>query len=257
MNSKSLPLLIDFDGVLRLGNKPAPNIKPFLNFLSEKNIPSIIISNSTLNTGNDVLQFFKENGIEIDIPAITCFDATVNYVKENYERVSVYCKEELKHHFEDYISDDNPEAVIVGDLGNKWSYEILNDIFRKVYNGADLIAMQMNKFWKPKDKLVLDAGSFITAIEYAAGKRAVVIGKPSNLYFQSALKILDYEKDSDFLMLGDDIETDIRGAQNAGGKGILIYTGKTKFPLKDNTVKSDYEAKNLTEVTELLKNINS
>lgn len=257
MNSKLLPLLIDFDGVLRLGTEPAPDMKPFLNFLSDKDIPAIIISNSTLYTGNDVLQFFRKNRLEINIPAITCFDATVNYVKENYSRVSVYCKDELKHHFERYVSDDNPEAVVIGDLGEKWSYEIMNDIFRKVHNGAELVAMQMNKFWKPEDELVLDAGSFIKAIEHATGNEAILIGKPSKLYFQSALKILGYKKDSDFLMLGDDIETDIKGAQNSGGIGILIYTGKTKYPPEDHTVKPDYEVRNLIEVTKLLNNINS
>ena len=55
-------------------------------------------------------------------------------------------------------------------------------------------------------------------------------------------------------MLGDDLETDIIGAQKAGGKGILIYTGKTTYPLdKNSTIKPDYEVKNLTEIIELLR----
>ena len=131
----------------------------------------------------------------------------------------------------------------------------MNDIFRKVFEGADIIAMQMNRFWYPRGgELSLDAGAFIKAIEYGSGKKAVLIGKPSPIYFQSALDLLGFPKGSDFLMMGDDIESDITGAQEMGGKGILIYTGKTEYPLRDDIkIKPDYETQNLTEVIEILK----
>jgi ribonucleotide monophosphatase NagD (HAD superfamily) len=119
----------------------------------------------------------------------------------------------------------------------------------KYHNDADFIAMQKNKFWKPDGKtLCLDAGSFITAIEYATGKEALLIGKPSPIYFRTALKEIrskiSHQKKmalekalsfgeglgEAFYMLGDDLETDINAAQALkGGKGILIYTGKQNF----------------------------
>ena len=49
-------------------------------------------------------------------------------------------------------------------------------------------------------------------------------------------------------MIGDDIDTDIAGAQKIGGKGFIIYTGKTKYPLSpDNKIVPNMESKNLTE----------
>jgi len=81
----------------------------------------------------------------------------------------------------------------------------------------------------------------------------LLIGKPSPIYFKTALKILGNENSS-FYMLGDDLETDVNAAQKIGGKGILVYTGKTKFPLPaDIKMKPDYEAKNLKEVITILK----
>ncbi len=71
------PLLIDLDGVLKLGNSPAPDVKEFLNFINENKIPSCILSNSTLRTGELVKEFFASHKIEITIPAITAFDATL------------------------------------------------------------------------------------------------------------------------------------------------------------------------------------
>ena len=250
---KSPPLLIDFDGVIRLGNIPAPDAKEFFSFIEKKKIPACVISNTTLKTSSEIKDFFNNNNIEFNIPAVTASEAALQYAKENYKRVKVYSIESIKKIFADLLVEENPEAVIVGDLVDGWSYDILNEIFRDVYSGADLIAMQKNKFWKPDGKtLCLDAGSFIKAIEYATSKEALLIGKPSPIYFKAALKMLG-DENSEFLMLGDDLETDIAGSQNIGGKGILIFTGKTKFPLPDNSeIKPTYEAKNLLEVIKIL-----
>jgi len=250
-----LPILIDFDGVIRLNQKPAPDAGTFLKFLSQNNIPSHIISNSTLKTGKGITQFLIDNNLPSEIPAMTAADATLHYVKENYKKVSVYCINKIKQLFTVYIDDVNPEAVVIGDNGEDWNFQLMNDIFRKVFEGADIIAMQMNRFWYPRGgELSLDAGAFIKAIEYASGKEAILIGKPSPIYFQSALDLLGYASGSDFIMIGDDIESDITGAQAMGGKGILIYTGKTEYPLRDDIkIKPDYEVQNLTEVIEILK----
>ncbi len=255
---KPVPILIDFDGVIKTGNTPAPGIEEFFSFMEGNNIPAYIISNSTLRTGDEVHQFFAESGIKTTIKAMTAADAAISYVKANYKSAAVFCTESIKTLFKDIIDFDKPEAVVVGDLGEEWNYENLNKIFRYVHNGADLVAMQMNKFWAPKGNLCLDAGAFITAIEYAAGKKSVLIGKPSPIYFRSALKELGVKADSRFIMLGDDIETDILAAQQIGGKGILIYSGKTtRQAAKQSGIKPDYEADNLIEAINILQKINS
>jgi len=252
-----LPLLIDFDGVIRLGDKPAPDTKEFFNFITKKNIPAFIISNSTLKTSDDIKIFFEKNNIGFNIPAMTASEAALKYVRDNYKTVKVYCIKSIKKLFADLLVDENPEAVIVGDLVDGWSYDVLNKIFRDVYAGADFIAMQKNKFWKPDGKtLCLDAGSFISAIEYATGKEALLIGKPSPIYFKTALKLIADDENASFIMLGDDIETDILGAQQIGGKGFLIFTGKTKYPLPDDIkILPGYKAKNLSEVIEVLEGL--
>ena len=57
------PVLIDFDGVLRLGNKPAKDAGEFLKFLADEKIPSHIISNSTLMTSKELIKFLSDNNI--------------------------------------------------------------------------------------------------------------------------------------------------------------------------------------------------
>ena len=257
MTKQNIPVLIDFDGVIRLGDKLAGDVPELFGFLNRNKIPSCIITNSTRNTSKEVIRFLADNGINLPVNAMTTVDATIDYIKEKKYRVSVYCIQNVKKEFERLIDDDNPDAVVIGDLGEEWSYIILNGIFRKVHNGAEIIAMQKNKFWLPDGKsLALDAGAFVTAIEYASGKQATLIGKPSPLYFQSALKKLGFGKENSFYIIGDDLETDIGGAQAIRGKGILVFTGKTKFPLKDETsIKPAYTAKDLSEVIKLLQKI--
>ncbi len=251
------PVLIDLDGVIRIGDKIADGAFELFNFLNRNNIPSCIISNSTRNTSREVIQFLNENGVTFTVNAMTTVDATIRFLKEKNYHVSVYCIQNVQKEFEPFIEDENPDAVIIGDLGEGWTYPILNDIFRKVYDGAEIIAMQKNKFWQPEGKsLALDAGAFVAAIEYAAGKKATVIGKPSPLYFKSALKMLGYSEDNSFYMIGDDLENDIGGAQSIGGTGILVFTEKTKYPLlPDTKILPSFESQNLFSVLEVLEDI--
>jgi len=251
---KHKPILIDLDGVLKLGNYPAPDVEEFFDFIKENKIPACILSNSTLRTGEQVKEFFTSHKIELTIPALTAFDAAVSFVKNNYKKVQVYCRDYLIHHFEGMIDTENPEAIIIGDIEDKWNYQIVNDIFKKVFAGADLVAMHKNKYWNPAGELLIDAGAFISGIEFASGKSAILIGKPSPIYFQTAIEVIKAKIEDGFFMIGDDIENDIKAAQDIGGKGILIYTGKTKFPIGNSiNIKPDFEAHSLKEVITILR----
>lgn len=248
------PLLIDLDGVLRIGNELADGTELFLNYLEQKNINACILSNSSLYTSKDVLRFFQNNSIDLKIPIITAIDAASDYVQNKYSKIAAYTSENVIHLFAKILDFENPEAVLIGDIGNLWNYRLMQTIFEYVRNGADLIAIHKNKFWnKENTGITLDAGPFIHAIEYAAECDTLLIGKPSPLYFKLALNKINCEVDQPFLMLGDDLESDIAGSKNIGAETILIYTGKTKKPFLSkfkNVV--DHEADNLNEAINIL-----
>lgn len=252
-----IPILIDSDGVLKSGEKIFDGIKDFFSFLEQNEIPSIIVSNSTLKSSTEIRDFFTERNIEIPFKIMTAADAALEYVKSNYRSCIAYCSEPVRSMFSSLYKSYKPEAVVIGDMGQTWNYEIMNDIFQKVFNGADIIAMQKNRYWNtPEDGFLLDVGPFVKAIEYAADKDAVLIGKPSPKYFESALGLIDCPSDSKFIMLGDDLETDILPAQKSGGCGILIYTGKTSYPLPaESKIKPDYEVMNLNEAITVIEKL--
>lgn len=254
---KNKVLLIDLDGVLRIGKVPVPGIEKFMQFISDKSIKACVISNSTLSNSQMIKKFFENNGIELKIPLMTSVDATYQYLKDNYSSAKVYCSEELKPMFSDITANDLPEAVAVGDLGKNWDFTTINEIFKHVMNGADLVAMQKNRYWStPEDGLLIDAGAFVTGIEYATGKKATLIGKPSPIYFKMGLKLACCKTDVPFIMLGDDIESDIKGANELGAESILIYTGKSsREQVEASEVKPKYEANDLDEAMVLLEKI--
>jgi HAD superfamily hydrolase (TIGR01458 family) len=117
------------------------------------------------------------------------------------------------------------DAVVVGDLGPAWSFDALNRAFRCVTDGATLVACQRNRYWRDASGLVLDAGPFVAALEFAAGREAVLVGKPSPLFFGAALDGLGL-RPGEAVMVGDDAEADAGGAIAAGLAGWLVRTGK-------------------------------
>jgi HAD superfamily hydrolase (TIGR01458 family) len=122
-------------------------------------------------------------------------------------------------------ADESPDAVIMGDLGEAFGFEILNRAFRMVMDGAELIALQKNRFWLAPDGLALNAGPFVAAIEYATDREAVVVGKPSPSFFALVLEDVGARAE-DAAIVGDDVETDVDGGMRAGLAGVLVRTGK-------------------------------
>ena len=120
---------------------------------------------------------------------------------------------------------EGAEAVIVGDLGEDFGYDVLNRAFRQLLDGAELIALQKNRFWRTPDGLSLDVGPFVAALEYASRQEAVVVGKPARPFFAMSLEAAGVAP-GEAAMVGDDVESDVGGALEAGLAGVLVRTGK-------------------------------
>ena len=91
-----------------------------------------------------------------------------------------------------YNSGSMIDSVIIGDAGDKLTYESLNTAFRYVMSGADLIALEKDRYWMTPGGLSLSAGPFVQALEFATGKMATIVGKPSKTFFERALSDMDF-----------------------------------------------------------------
>jgi HAD superfamily hydrolase (TIGR01458 family) len=133
-----------------------------------------------------------------------------------------------------------PEAVLLGDLGETWSYALLQEAFEYVMAGAAIVALSRDRYWQRGEGLALDAGPFVRALEYATGVEARVAGKPSPAFYTAALASLGLEVSGRTVMVGDDLWSDVEGAQRAGLQGWLVRTGKFREDtLRDSGITPD------------------
>ena len=90
--------------------------------------------------------------------------------------------------------------------------------FRMLLDGAELVTLARNRYWKHSGGLMLDIGAFAAALEYGSGKKATLVGKPAPAFFANALDSLGIAP-SEAAVIGDDLESDVHGGQAAGMKG--------------------------------------
>ena len=123
-------------------------------------------------------------------------------------------------------------AAVIGDAGDDLSYRNMDVAFRLVRDGAELLAMHRNPWWLTPKGPTLDAGGFVVGLEFATGRRARVLGKPSPVVFRQAVAGLAADLGerlprSAFAMVGDDLRADVAAAKRVGLRGILVLSGKT------------------------------
>ena len=126
---------------------------------------------------------------------------------------------------------EGAEAVLVGgcdetvEPNQVFRYMNLARAFAEIQLGAELYCLHKNRWWQTSRGPLLDAGAFVAGLEYATGVDAIVLGKPSPAYYAAALDALGAEPERTWLV-GDDPESDIRGAKLFGMRTALVRTGK-------------------------------
>ena len=232
-------VLFDLDGVIFQGDGLIPGAEDVILKLQAARIPYRFITNTTRMTKNNLVNMLSKMGFSVTPEEIFAAPhAAVEYCKlKGYKNISLIVpEEEMKEDFSAFqFVDENPEAIVMGDMGKLFTFELLNRLFMNIINGAELIAMHKNCYWKSVDCLTLDLGAFISALEYATGKSAVVVGKPDPNLFKLAVYGWGLSENSIYVV-GDDLDGDIGGAHNAGMKSILVKTGKFR---EENLERSD------------------
>ena len=230
-------LLIDIDGVLHVGANVIDGARETLAALRARGMPFRLVTNTTSRSRRLVVDGLRALSFDVaESDVLTPAALAVRHCQANgYQRVALHVTRALREDLEelgDAPDSGEVDAVVLGDLGEEFTYARLNTIFRQLQGGADLVALQRNRVWQREDGLSLDAGPFVVALEYAIGRQATVTGKPSPAFFRSALDELGVGA-SAAAMIGDDIEADVGGALDAGLDGVLVRTGKFRADVLD------------------------
>lgn len=225
-------VLIDVDGTLLAGDAAIPGAAEALRHLRDRGIPFRLATNTTRRPRAAISAALGRAGLdaapgEIVIPSSL---ANLRIERSGRRRAALLIPEQAWVDLPGVVRvDSSPDWVVVGDLGRGFTFDLLNQAFRWLGSGTPagtgLIALHKNRFWQPGDGgVVLDAGPFVAALEYASGVEAEIVGKPSPAFFELALADLALPA-GDVLCIGDSLPNDCLGAAAAGCRTALVKTG--------------------------------
>lgn len=223
-------VLLDMDGVLAQSWRALPGAAETLAWLRERRFPFRIVTNTTTHTRSEFARTLTDAGLAVwaeDV--ITAVVGTARYLRAHHQDAAVFllsdgdAREDLQG--VELVDVERADVIVLGGANEDFAYPVLNRIFRRVMDGAALIGMHRNLYWRTDEGFQLDSGAFIAGLEEATGRPAVVCGKPAPAFFEQAVSVLGTSTDRT-AMVGDDVVNDVLGAQAAGLVGVLVKTGK-------------------------------
>ena len=223
-------VLLDIDGVLAVSWEPLPGAIETVGWLRSNDVPFRLITNTTTKTRADLATTLRDAGFDVrDDELITAVVATARYLGEHHPNAGCFLLSDGDASADlggvELTDVDEADVIVLGGASEDFTYPTMNRIFRRLMDGASLVGMHRNLYWRTSDGLELDAGAYIAGLEEAAGREAVICGKPSGPYFDAALSMLGVPRERT-IMVGDDIVNDVHGAQVLGLRGVLVKTGK-------------------------------
>lgn len=225
-------VLLDLDGTVYQEWQAIPGAAEAIAALRHAGVPFRFTTNTTRRPRSMLAEQLTGMGIPAWADEILSAPAAAaEWLRgQGISRIHLLLAAATREEFADFVLDDRaPEAVVVGDLGEDWTFPILNQAFRCLMAGAALLAVQRNRYWHTGGHtdggLSLDAGPFVAALEYGSGKTATLVGKPSPAFFAAAAHQLGVSPDR-IAVVGDDLESDVAGARAAGMIGVAVRTGK-------------------------------
>ncbi len=223
-------VLLDIDGVLHVGEEPIPGAVEALAELRELASGLRLVTNTTSRSRRAVVEQLQSLGFEIELDdVLTPAALAVRYCEDHaLAKAKLIVSDSLREDLSDLdeaAPGEPADVVVLGDIGHGFNADVMNEAFGLLMDGARLMALQHNRYWQHADGLRLDVGAWASALEYATGKTAITVGKPSNEFFRTALAEIGGTVEN-AVMVGDDIEADVNGAQTCGIQGVLVRTGK-------------------------------
>jgi HAD superfamily hydrolase (TIGR01458 family) len=233
--SSTKGILFDLDGVLYVSSSAIDGAIEAIKKIRTRGMPCRFVTNTSTLSLASLHKKIQQLGFSIpENEIISAPQAALLYLRQLQDPVCRFLlADDVKKDFAEFRqSNTEAEYIVIGDIGNAWSYDLLNEVFNCLMHGAKLIAIHKNRFWQTEHGLQMDIGGFVDGLEYASGTKAMIIGKPSKDFFQIALDHMGLQANQ-AAMIGDDIDADIGGAQQAGLQGILVKTGKYRKSYAD------------------------
>lgn len=249
-------MLLDLEGVLYEGDRPIEGATAAVARLLDMGLELRYLTNTTTRSRAGVAERLADLGLIVGAEALFTPLAAARrlLIRWRAHRIRLAAPPAAAEDFTglEVIESGPVDAVVVGDLYKAFDWDLLNELFVLLRGGARLVALHKNRYCRREDGIGLDVGPFVAALEYAADTQAVVVGKPSSDFFQLALDDLGVTA-AETVMVGDDIDADIGGAQDAGLTAVQVRTGKyTEADLEHPSVRPDFRVDSIAALPDLI-----
>lgn len=230
-------ILCDLEGTLYSADAPLPGAVEFVPRLRALAIPFRFVTNTTSRSRRSLVTRLAAMGIEVAPGEIVSAPVAAAALlrARGHTVVAPFLEDAVQEDLDGIAlqggtaapGTDRPTAVLLGDIGDRWTYALLQEAYQYLQAGAELVACSRDRLYRKQGHLVLDVGPFVAALEYATGASALLAGKPSPAMYRAALDALRLPPSgARVLMIGDDMHSDIAGAQEAGLTAWAVETGK-------------------------------
>lgn len=225
-------LVIDMDGVLYVGDRPAPCLSEFFVFLRERQIPFILATNNSTRTPDEYAQKLAHMGVEVSPSEILVSgEAAGRYLARQYPpgtRVHVFGMQPLRDAMvkNGFLLADDDVEVVVASMDREVTYDKLKRATKLIRRGARFFSTNLDPTFPAEEGLLPGTGAMIAALEVASECKSTPIGKPAPIMYELAMAQMDASPE-ETAAIGDRADTDILGGKRGGLTTIAVLTGSS------------------------------
>lgn len=266
-------LILDMDGVLWRGDTPMPGLNALFDALNEMGIGYVLATNNATKVATQYTDKLKRAGVEVAPEKIlTSAEATAAFLRHRHSPgATAYLVGEeglhqaMRQQGFDLLTPDGSvgadgfvgaaaraDLVVVG-FTRHVCYPHLASAAHLIRHGARFVGTNPDVTFPSEVGPMPGAGSLLAFLKAATGVEPVIVGKPSPAIFQEAVERMGAAPETT-AMVGDRLETDIKGAQVAGLRTILLLSGVTgRDKAAQNDIQADLVCEDITDLTRRLR----
>jgi 4-nitrophenyl phosphatase len=256
--------ILDMDGVLWEGDSPLPGMPQFLAFLRSKAKSLLLATNNASLTPDQYVEKLARMGATVRREEIlTSALASAEYLRQTIPagtRVFVIGEDGLRQALESAgfqiaTDDDVDVPVVICGMDRRLTWKKLANATINLRRGARFVGTNPDTTFPTERGIAHGNGAILAALTTASGVQPTIIGKPYPPLFQMALSRMGLPLDA-VAAVGDRLETDILGAQNAAISSILVLTGVTSASeLASSPIQPTWKFRDLPDLQSALERV--
>ncbi len=226
------------DGVLWHDREPIGNLPEIFSEIGSMGLKVSFATNNATKSVSEFVHKLAGFGVVVQPEQIvTSANAALHQMSLKYapaSRIFVLGSDSLREQVREngfvVVNEKEPTtaSVVLVALDTEINYQKLANASLLIQAGAQFIATNTDATYPSPKGLLPGAGTIVAAVAAASGQEPIIIGKPQTAMFEQAMEIMG-TKPHETLCIGDRLETDVLGGQNAGCLTALVLGGASSF----------------------------